>query len=119
MKDVRKNMKEDNKLIFNTSFFVEAAIEKEFLVFLTEEYIPAAEGGGMSLVHLSSIRSSEADEAGARAYAVQLACRDEQELDRFRGRVMEPMLATVKSRWGMGVMHFSTLMDAIAYGTAG
>lgn len=101
-----------NRILYNTTFFVEPALAAEFEEYLRDIYIPATLNEGLVHPVAAVVRTDEGAEEGIRV-AVQFFARDEAQLSDYRGRVQTALLQEAYRRWGQRVLCMPSIMDCL------
>lgn len=96
-------------IIVNTTFYVEASLEKEFVSWVKNTYIP-----GSALTRPSVAKILGVVEEGMTAFAVRMyapTIAAAEAWDNGQGALLRGMLA---GKYGQRILHFTTMMENIA-----
>lgn len=100
-------------ILYNTTFFAEAALEAELVAFLKERYLPEAERHGMTEGRIARVRPAEGDDRGTVRLAVHLVAPDRDTFERHCGLVQPSLLGAALAKWGDRVLAMPTAMDIL------
>lgn len=100
-------------IVLNTTFHAEAAVESDFLKWLSDEFLPAlAKAGCFRVLSVSHLLLSV--EEGLVSYAVRVAAPDmtlDAALEQWQGGEPARLIAAVMARHQNRVLHFTTPME--------
>lgn len=100
-------------ILYNTTFFAEAALEDELVAFIKEQYLPESERHGMTEGRVARIRSAQGDDDGMLRLAVHLLAPDTATFERYCGQVQPALLEAALAKWGERVLAMPTAMDIL------
>lgn len=98
-------------IIYNTSFHVEEKHEAAFLSWLKTTYVPTGLEAGLANPMLA--RLVNCVEPGCCTYALHLEASDMEAVGRWECSGRNKLLQDMASRWGYGVLAFSTPMEKV------
>ncbi|ADX68733.1 MULTISPECIES: DUF4286 family protein [Weeksella] len=96
-------------IIYNTTFFVDAAVEEEWLEWFQNEQITNyLEKKHFSEGRFAKVTSHEQD--GTVSYAMQLFCENQEKLMQFRKDILPYLQTESLKKFGTKVLSFETEM---------
>ncbi|MCM1162671.1 MAG: DUF4286 family protein [Muribaculaceae bacterium] len=96
-------------IIVNTTFYVDSALESEFLTWLRSSYIPASPLSAPSLARILL----DVGEEGMNAYALKLCAETMTEAQAWIEGEASLLFGTLGMKYGEKVLHFTTFMESI------
>lgn len=99
-------------IILNTTFVVHAPLEADFLKWVEEVYLPAAQGAGVFGTPTVA-RVLTQIEPDTLSIAVQLPAESLEEAQRWHDGSAALLRDDLRARWGERTMHFTTPMEVI------
>lgn len=103
-------------LIQNISFFVDPAVEKEFLEALRREFIPALSSGVKNpSPRLFCVNPGvETAEDMPRTYSLQISFPDASELASWQSRNLQPVISGIGNRWAEKALCMASLLEPLS-----
>lgn len=98
-------------IIHNITFCVDKILAREFLEWIKDEYIPAAESDGLEIQALARVMAN-ADPA-ADSYALQLLAQGLGDVKRWTQGRGEELDRLISERWGQRVVSFTTNLQVL------
>lgn len=98
-------------IVVNTTFHVEAAVEREWVAWIHATYLAIAASTGIIFSPLFLRIRSQVE--GGVAYAVQMQTESESDAERWLDEMQPKLLAEMYSHWGERVLYFTTVMDEV------
>ena len=100
------------RYILNTTFHLDASIEKAWVVFLTKEQFPLLKTENLcSDILFTRVRVEEEEESPA--YSLQLVFETKNQYHCFRERHHEPFLKTLASCFPGRFVYFCTTLEEV------
>lgn len=97
-------------LIYNTTFALEPAVEKEFLKWLRAEFIPSAMADGEYFISHELLRVMGADPSTP-TYALHLRARGADDINLWYEDHGSRLFDTINTRWNGHAVFFSTTLE--------
>lgn len=99
-------------LIFNTTYHIEEDMQKQFLEFMTDTYIPTAISSGFLHTPCLSRIHSQHKEKGF-SYSLQFKVKNSEVLDHWMEEQGENLHQQLQKKFGHKLAGFITLMDEV------
>ena len=99
-------------ILLNTTFIVHKSIEKAFISWVNDTYIPAAEQSGIFIEPLLSRILLETDPE-ATSFALQMRAHSHQEANTWHDCDAAALKSDIAKMWGEKMLHFTTFMEII------
>lgn len=99
-------------ILLNTTFLVHKSIEKPFISWLNDTYIPTAEKSGIFIEPLLSRVLIESDPE-ATSYALQMRAQSHDDANNWHEQDATILKNIIFKLWGEKVLHFTTFMEII------
>ena len=97
--------------IYNITFNVDKEIEKEWLRYIKEKFIPAMLKSG--LLHTALTSKIVVDEPRGNSYSIQFSAQDKETLDRFIREELYPILNELHLKFSPKMVYFATELNVI------
>ena len=97
--------------IYNITFNVDKEIEKDWLQYIKEVFIPAMLKSG--LLHTALTSKIMVDEAQGNSYSIQFSANNKEDLDRFIHEELYPLLNKLHLKFIPKMVYFATELDVI------
>lgn len=98
-------------IIYNTTFHIDPAIHDQFISWLKNDYIPAAQKDGLNNPLLTRILAKSED--GSLTYALHLYADNLSTAAKWSSGQMPAILSDAYKKWGEKMLPFSTPMELI------
>lgn len=99
-------------ILLNTTFLVHKSIEREFIDWVHNTYIPTAVETGIFSDPLLSKVMIETDPEGT-SYAVQMRAESHNMASQWHDNEAATLKNSLVKSWGEKVLHFTTFMEVI------
>jgi len=97
--------------IYNITFNVDKEIEKDWLNYVKETFIPAMLKSG--LLHTALTSKIMIDEAQGNSYSIQFSANNKEDLDNFIQNELYPLLNQLHLKFSPKMVYFATELDVI------
>lgn len=99
-------------ILLNTTFIVHKSIERDFVYWIHETYIPAAEESGIFSDSILSRIMTQTDPEGTN-YAVQMRAVSHDLAEKWHDCQAADLKNEIARTWGQKVLHFTTFMEIL------
>ncbi len=104
-------------ILFNTTFAVDADKADEFIDFVRDIYIPAADKSGLYGMLLTEMHGEASTNSltgqHVRTFAMQMRAPSATIMTDFHDRVLPGIYSQIARAWGMGVSMFESQLDVV------
>ncbi len=97
--------------IYNITFNVDKEIEKDWLKYIKENFIPAMLKSG--LLHTALTSKIMVDETQGNSYSIQFSANNKEDLERFIQEELYPLLNQLHLKFSPKMVYFATKLDVI------
>lgn len=97
--------------IYNITFNVEKDIEKDWLSYITNNFIPKMLQSG--LLNAATTSKIKVDEAQGQSYSIQFKTDNQEQLQKFIADELYPILNELHTKFSPKMVYFSTELDVI------
>ncbi len=104
-------------ILFNTTFAVDSNHAADFIAFIRDSHIPAAEKSGLYGMLLTEMHGEATTNSltgqHIRTFALQMRAPSADIMSDFHERVLPSVYAEIGRRWGMAVCMFESQLDVV------
>jgi len=97
--------------IYNITFNVDKEIERDWLKYIKEKFIPQMLHSGLLQSSLTS--KIMVDEAQGTSYSIQFAAENKSDLKKFIENELSPILHELHAKFSPKMVYFATELDVI------